>query len=400
MVYTFCRLERNPPEEFAATAPPSNMSLTERVKSLAREVGFHAVGITSAEPFRESEQALRDRYERGLLEGSGYDPDRIRLYTHPRECLPATRSIISVALSYLCHGTHESYVSHGTNAPRGWMARFSQGLDYHAVLQERLNALACRVEAEVGRRVEVRSFADTGPIVDRSAAIRAGTGSRGKNTCLYVGDYGSWVVLGELLADLELEPDEHAPLDICGECDECMKACPTGAICAPYTVDVRICLSHITQSKGFIPHWLREKMGTRIYGCDTCQEACPLNRNAGPGNIDAFRPSAGLGANPELLPLLKMGPSEFRERVGPTTAGWIRRARFRRNVAVALGNVGDPIAVPALIEALSDEDPTIRGHIAWALGRIGTPAGHDALKSALGKETDDQVTSEIAQALS
>lgn len=371
-------------------------SLTERVKSLAREIGFHAVGVTSAEPFVESERTLRDRYERGLLEGSGYDPETIHLYTHARDSFPAARSIISVALSYL---SGETCGTHGTDVPRGWVARFARGIDYHTALQERLGVLAERIGAEIGGHVEIRSYADTGPIADRSAAIRAGLGSRGKNTCVYIGEYSSWVVLGELLTDTELEPDPPAPLDVCGECDECMKACPTGAICAPYTVDVRICLSYITQSKGFIPHWLREKMGTRIYGCDTCQSACPLNRDARPGDIEAFGPSAGPSAHPELLPLLNISPSEFRERLASTTMGWIRRTRFRRNAAIALGNIGDPMAIPGLIEALSDEEPLVRSHAAWALGKIGTRKAESALERARISETDLRVADEIAEAL-
>ncbi len=372
------------------------MSLTERVKSLARGVGFHAVGITSAEPFVEAQETLRERYEHGLLEGSGYDAEKIALYTHPRESLTSARSIISVARSYL---SHESHMSHQSHTPRGWVARFSRGLDYHGVLQERLTELARRIRTEVGSHIEFRSYTDTGPIVDRSAAIRAGIGSRGKNTCVYVGEYGSWVVLGEILTDIELETDSPAPLDICGECDECMRACPTGAICAPYTVDARLCLSRVTQSRGFIPHPLREKLGTRIYGCDTCQDACPLNREAKPGNVAAFRPSAGLGEEPELLPLLNISPSEFKRLIGPTTAGWIGRTRFRRNVAVALGNTGNPIAVPALVKALSDEEPVIRGHAAWALGKIGSDRAKDALESALARENDRSVVAEFAAAL-
>ena len=323
------------------------MSLSEDIKSFAIEAGFHAVGITSAAPFLEAERALRDS-------------------------LPTAKSVVSVALSYLTHKsymTHEPYRTHGS--PHGMVAAFAQGLDYHGVVQERLSALAERIRAQVGRG-EFRSFCDTGPISDRSAAISAGIGSRGKNTCVYIGEYGSWVVLGELLTDLELQPDEASALDICGECDECMRACPTGAIVAPYKLDARICLSRITQSKGVIPIPLREKLGTRIYGCDTCQSACPLNRNAKPGNVEALRPSAGLGEAPELLPLLNISPSEFQERIAPTTAGWIRRTRFRRNVAVALGNVRDPAAVPELTKALSDPEPIIRAHAAWSLGRIGT----------------------------
>ena len=369
------------------------MSLEQDIKSLAREAGFHAVGITSAEPFLESARTLRERYEQGLLEGSGYDPEVIRLYTTPTETLLTARSIISIALSYLSDRSDPS------DGPRGWVARFSRGLDYHQVIQERLFALSGDIQTKLGRRVEVRSFADTGPLVDRSAAIRACIGSRGKNTCVYAGEYGSWVVLGELLTDLELEPDPPAPLDICGECDTCMKACPTGAIRAPYAVDARICLSQVTQSKGFIPHLLREKMGARIYGCDTCQSACPLNKAAKPGNVEEFRPSRGLGASPDLLPLLNMTPAEFKEKVTPTTAGWIRRTRFRRNVAIALGNIGDPVAVPGLVEALSDPESVIRGHAAWALGRIGTPQARTGLDSALSVETDEQVRAEMHLAL-
>ncbi|MHB0999073.1 MAG: tRNA epoxyqueuosine(34) reductase QueG [Armatimonadota bacterium] len=372
------------------------MSLSDDIKSLAHECGFHAVGITGVEPFDASYETLLDRYDKGLLEGSGYNSEVARQYTHPAETMPSARSIISVALSYLTDDMDELTSCSG---PRGWMARFSRGLDYHPVIQDRLLLLSEAVQAKLGRRVQIRSMADTGPIADRSVAIRAGIGSRGKNTCVYVGEYKSWVILGELVTDIDLQPDEPAPLNVCGECGECMAACPTGAICAPYTVDVKICLSYITQSKGFIPHRLRKKMGTRIYGCDTCQSACPLNRGAKPGNIDSFRSFAGLGRNPELLPLLNIAPDEFKMKVAPTTAGWIRRTRIRRNVAVALGNIGDPAAIPELICALFDEAPVIRGHAAWALGQIGTSLARMALDKALTIETDVEVIREIHDAL-
>ena len=137
----------------------------------------------------------------------------------------------------------------------------------------------------------------------------------------------------------------------------------------------------------------------RIYGCDVCQSVCPLNKKAKPGNIDGFRPSAELGGNPELLPLLNMTQEEFDVRIAPTTAGWIRRTRFRRNVAVVLGNIGDPAAVPGLVEALSDPEPIIRRHAAWALGKIGTPPARLALENALAHETDEQAVTEIRNAL-
>jgi epoxyqueuosine reductase len=266
-------------------------------------------------------------------------------------------------------------------------------------MQERLAALANSIQSSFGSNADKRSIVDTGPLVDRSVAIRAGVGSPGKNTCVYTKEYGSWVVLGELITDIELETDTPAPLEICGECSKCLEACPTGAICSPRAIDQNLCISKVSALKGFIPHRLREKMGIRIYGCDVCQAVCPLNKKAKPGNIDGFRPSAGLGSNPELLPLLNITQKEFDVRIAPTTAGWIQRTRFRRNLTVALGNIGDPAAVPGLIETLSDPEPVIRGHAAWALGKIGTPHARLALEKALTRETDEQAAGEMREAM-
>jgi epoxyqueuosine reductase len=370
------------------------MSLADDIKSIALECGFNAVGITGAEPFVEAEQALYRRLPDGHLSMTEYDSSSIRLFTDPSQTLPTAKSIISLAISYL---TDDSESSDGGLSGR--MSRFSRGLDYHLALNERLIALSEALRATVDGKVEIRSFADTGPLADRAAAIRAGIGAPGKNTCVYVKGYGSWVVLGELLTDLPLPVDRPSPPDICGDCDRCIRACPTGALCAPHTVDVKRCLSYITQSKGFIPHEFRARMGTRIYGCDTCQSACPLNGEATPANLSHFRSSGGLGAHPSLLPLLNVTGAEFRSRIAPTTAGWIRRTRFRRNIAVALGNIGDPSAAGPLATAIEDPQEIIRGHAAWALGRIGTREARSILEQALRREEDPRVLSEIRAAL-
>ena len=376
------------------------MSLAEDIKSLAYEAGFHAVGITSAEPFMEAEKTLREHLKRGLLEGSRFQyPENIHSHTHPLETMPTAKSIISVALSYLTDDSGQPPAASSQQPPRGLLSRYARGRDYHGLVQDRLAALVNSIQSSLGSSADKRSIVDTGPLVDRSVAICAGVGSPGKNTCVYTKEYGSWVVLGELITDIELETDTPAPLEICGKCDECIKACPTGAICSPHAVDQNLCISKVSTLKGFIPHRLREKMGPRIYGCDVCQSVCPLNKKAKPGNIDGFRPSAELGNNPELLPLLNMTQEEFDIRIAPTTAGWIKRTRFRRNVAVVLGNIGDPAAVPGLVEALSDPEPVIRGHAAWALGKIGSSQSRLALENALARETDEQVTEEIRMAL-
>jgi len=373
-------------------------TLTDDIKNTAIELGFHAVGITTTAPFEEAERILIGRYKSGFLQGSSFNPDSIRIYTHPRLSFAKASSIIAVAISYL---TDEAlpYADEPAGPSRGILARFSRGLDYHTALAQSLSALECAVRRIAGKNLEARCWVDTGPLLDRSAAIRAGVGSPGKNTCVYVGKYGSWVVLGELVTDLDLEPDEPASLSICGECEECIKVCPTGAIREPYAVDMRICLSQVTQMKGFIPRWLRSKLGARVYGCDTCQSVCPLNRSAIPGNLDVFRPLPKLGAYLELLSLVNISPSEFKRTVALTTAGWIGRSRFRRNVVVAMGNIGDPAFVPALCEALRDPVPLIRAHAAWSLGRIGTRSARLPLEKALAEETDDRVIEEVRLAL-
>lgn len=372
------------------------MSLSDDIKALAYDVGFHRVGIAVADPFTQSSETLTERLNDGMLDGTGINAGRIRQYAKPQDSLPGAKSIISAALSYL---TEDDLSPHSKPGLRGWMARFSRGADYHRELDHRLQSLSESMRARLGVNAEMRQYADTGPISDRSAAIRAGTGIQGKNGCIYSGDYGSWVALGEIVTDAELEPDHAPALDICGNCRNCIEACPTGALSAPNTVDARICLSRVTQAKGFIPLEMRPKLGTRIYGCDTCQEACPLNKGASPGNIEAFRWSAGLGGNPELLPLINISAGEFRKHVGPTTAGWIRRTRIRRNAVIAAGNAGDPAVLGELVASMADPEPIIRGHAAWALGQIGAGQARAALEKALPAEDDPQAAAEIRLAL-
>jgi epoxyqueuosine reductase len=336
------------------------MSISHDIKSLALEVGFHAVGITTAELFDESEMILSQHLKDGFLDGIRFDQEKIERLCRPRDAMPTARSIIAVALSYLTDDMAED----------GRMARFVRCADYHEVMRARLAVLADLITETLGAGVSFKGMCDTRWFSDRSAAIRSGIGVQGKNGCVFVGKYGSWVVLGALLTDLELEVDSLPQTNICGDCDLCTRACPTGALRASRAVDTRICLSLLTQKRGSIPENLREKMGDRLFGCDLCQSVCPLNSRAVPGNIQEFH-GRGIGANPDPCLLVNMSQDDFDATVVPTGAGWIGRASFRRNAAVALGNLGDPSAIPALTEALSDPDPIIQEHASWALGRIG-----------------------------
>lgn len=367
------------------------MSLTEQVKIRARELGFDAVGIAPAVPLEMAERAIRERVESGRLKDYGFARRPAESFTRPDAILPGAKSVIVVAMSYL---TEEPEEGRG-EGPRGKIARFARGSDYHAVVEEKLQQLGKWLAGQTG--ANYRICVDTGPIIDRAAAREAGIGYYGKNTAIITKEAGSWVVLGELITDVELEYDEPASMEECGDCSVCMRACPSGAIACSFVIDQTKCISHLTQMKGFIPRELRPLIGDRIYGCDVCQEVCPKNILVSPkaAPVDTL-----LSGAPYLIPLLNISEEEFKRIIGPTAIAWIGRTRFRRNVAIVLGNAADSAAVPALAEALYDSEPVIRAHAAWALGQIGGDEAISLLKEALEQETDARVVEELEVAIS
>jgi epoxyqueuosine reductase len=265
----------------------------------------------------------------------------------------------------------------------------------------RLRSLA-RFLMEQGARL-AHYYVDTGPVMDRAVAQRAGLGWCGRHSCLITKAFGTWVVLGEVLTDLALDPDPPASGD-CGLCWNCMEgteACPTGAIVEPGVVDARRCISYWTiEHRGWIPVEIRPSLDDMIFGCDLCQEACPFNRLARHTTHPEFRPRPETGTRPKLIPLLNLTEGEYRRLFRRSAVRRARRSGLRRNVAVALGNLGDGRAVPALTHALRDpEDPVVRGHAAWALGRIGGDDARAALQAAWGVEADPRVREEIGAAL-
>ena len=369
----------------------------EAVKSLAAELGFDGVGVTTAEPFDRAEAVAMERLRNGLMDGlPWYHEERVRRGASPSEILPGARSIIAVAMSY--NGDEEPPPS-GQPALRGKVARYARGLDYHGIMQRRLKQLVASLSERIGRPVQARTYVDTGPMQDRAVAERAGIGWFGKNTNVLTSGHGSWVFLGQILTDLALEPD--APVKkTCGRCTICIDDCPTGALIAPYVLDNTRCISYLTiELRGSIPMHLRPLVGDWVFGCDICQDVCPVNRKAQPAREPAFRTGEHGFAAMDLLPLLRMTESEFMERFAGSP---IRRAKYAgllRNACVALGNIGDARAVPALVVALGHESSLVRGHAAWALGAIGGEAARTALESARDAEADESVLEEIAAAL-
>ena len=239
---------------------------------------------------------------------------------------------------------------------------------------------------------------DTGPVLEREFAVRAGMGWFGKHTNLIHKRIGSWLLIGEILLDIKLDEDQPTT-DHCGTCTRCLEACPTEAILEPYVLDSRRCISyHTIELKKAIPLEYREAMGNRVFGCDDCQDVCPWNRRAPVTRHTSFYPRPW-NDMPGLIEMLRLSREEYQARFQGSPIKRTKHRGLRRNAAVALGNTKNLEAVPALIESLSDEEPLVRGHAAWALGNIGGDQAILALEIAHKAENNPDVIEEIEQAL-
>ncbi|HLU65341.1 MAG TPA: tRNA epoxyqueuosine(34) reductase QueG [Kofleriaceae bacterium] len=381
------------------TADPA--ALTAAVLEEARALGFHRVGVARAEPSRRY-RAFEEWLGRGMHGDMSYlaTPEHRVGRADVRALLAGARSAVVVALAYDAGVVPAARLAGG---PRGEVARYARGRDYHALMKWRLRDLADRLSERVGRPVAARPCVDTAPVLERDLAERAGLGFIGKNALLIAPGAGSYLLLGELLLDVELAPtgpEGEAPAR-CGTCRACLEACPTGAFVGPHVLDARRCISYLTiEHRGAIPRELREAIGTRVFGCDVCQEVCPFNA-AAPARTGGDAEIAALAdlerSAPDLVRLLSMGPARWRRFVGKTPLRRAGRDGLLRNACVALGNAGDRSAIPTLTAALTgDRSPLVRGHAAWALGRLGA---RTALESALPAERDPSVREEIEAAL-
>ena len=361
------------------------------LKSWALEAGFDRAGVADLAPLERGEELLR-WLERGDQAGMGYLGRRVEERLDPSRIFPGARSVLVVALQYHPLGQED---------PAGdlWrrVARYARGKDYHDVMGARLKALAARI-SEAFAGCESRPYVDTGPVLERELAARAGMGAVGKNTMLLHPEAGSWFLLGELFLSLDLAPD--VPLtDLCGSCTLCLEACPTGALVEPYRLDSNRCISYWTiEHRGPLPEAAREMVGGWVFGCDVCQEVCPWNREA----RGAVHPEMELPperAELDLARLLLLSRDEYVERFRGSPMKRAKLPGLQRNAAVAIGNRLHRQYVPPLARALAEGEPVVRSHAAWALGRIGGAAAREALSRALENEEDSGVRSEVEAAL-
>jgi epoxyqueuosine reductase len=383
------------------------MGLTEDIKAVAIEVGFDRVGVSDASPLVDAERSIQERIESGLMDGlRWFTPERARLATRPQSLLPGARSILALAAGYL--GARAAPPSRA-GEPRGRIARYAWGGDYHDVLKDLAGRLVERIADIAGRPIGARIFVDSSPLAERAVAERAGLGWFGKNTMLLMPGAGSWAFLCEVILDLSLVPDVPVR-NSCGSCHRCLDVCPTGALVAPGVLDNRLCISFLTiELKDRIPRAQRPLLGSWIFGCDDCQEVCPVNRKAPSARLAALRAYDDEAAFPRLLPLLTLTDATFKERYRHSAVLRAKRWGLQRNACVALGNLRDPVAIEPLGRLLRDETahPLVREHAAWALGRFPEPAAHRALEQGwqalpLAVETAapcDRVRDEIAMSL-
>jgi epoxyqueuosine reductase len=367
--------------------------LTGQIKAEARRLGFTLTGVTTPDP-----PDHLDFFHNWLSKGFHASMDWIAAErslerrSDPRIILPECKSILVLG---------SPYPAPKGNLKGGNIASYALNQDYHDVLPEKLICLVEFLEEKVGHSVPNRWYTDTGPILERELAMRAGLGWIGKNTILINREHGSYFLISEILLGLDLVTDLPITESFCGSCTNCLDTCPTGALREPHTLDANRCISYLTiEHREEIPLELRPQMGDWIFGCDICQVVCPWNKpgSEAPDILDELLPRKELLAI-NLIEELGLGQAEFSARFKGSPVKRTKRRGYLRNVAVVLGNLGDPASLPVLSAALEDPEPLVRAHAAWALGEIGGEGARRSLNNRAEIEVDPQVLLEIQGAL-
>lgn len=340
------------------------MDLTNRIKEKALDLGFSKVGITDTESFPQKiRNQYRDWLKKGYNAGMDYLERNIEKRLNPSMIFEGTKSIVSLAVNY-----YPGWIESSKNKNLSFISRYALGYDYHKVVMDKLKILLDFIVKEVGGKAKGKVYCDTGPLLEKAIAERAGLGWIGKNTTFITKEFGSWVFLGEIILDVELEKDNPSK-NLCSDCNLCIDACPTGAIIAPGIVDTSRCISYLTvENKGEIPIELRESLGTRVFGCDTCQEVCPFNSNVIKTKEPLLKPQKVLLSIP-LENLFMFASENFEEQFKDSAIERAKRVGLLRNIIVAMGNSGNKKYLPLLKKAFNEKEPMIKEHAIWAIGK-------------------------------
>ncbi len=367
--------------------------LKEEVIAYSKTIGIDKIGFTTADPFTELKNRLIRQQELGYQ--SGFEEPDIEKRVTPALLLPEPRSIISIALAY--PAKMKVRVEGKKGERRGFFSRASWGLDYHHILRDRLKKLEEFILTKVPE-ARLKSMVDTGELSDRAVAVRAGIGWSGKNCAVMTPEFGSYVYLGEMITSIPFAPDA-AMEDQCGSCTACIDACPTGALVQGGQINAQRCIAYLTQTKSIIPEEFRDKIGNRVYGCDSCQTSCPVNKGKDFHFHEEMEADPEI-AKPLLKPILKMSNREFKNKFGSVAGSWRGKKPIQRNAIIALAHFKDESAIPDLLSVLENEtSEVLKGTAAWALGKIGSKEALEVLEKAAAKENDLEVNSEIEKSL-
>ncbi|UXH45958.1 tRNA epoxyqueuosine(34) reductase QueG [Rossellomorea vietnamensis] len=367
--------------------------LKQDIITYSKEIGIDKIGFTTADTFSEMKNRLLRQEMLGYQ--SGFEEKDIEKRVDPSLIFDQPKSIIAIALAYPSKMKNAPQSKRGER--RGIFCRASWGTDYHHVLRDRLSKLEEYIVSRVPQ-ARFKSMVDTGELVDRAVAERAGIGWSGKNCSIITPEFGSYVYLGEMVTNLPFAPDTPME-DQCGTCNKCVDVCPTGALMEGGQLDSQKCIAFLTQTKGFLADEYRVKLGNRLYGCDTCQTVCPENKGMDFHFHEEMEPDPEI-AKPLLKPLLTISNREFKEKYGHVSGSWRGKKPIQRNAIIALAHFKDETAVDDLIHVMEkDVRPVMRGTSAWALGKIGGETAEKALLMQQAVETDEEVMDEIRKGL-
>ena len=348
--------------------------LEERIRQVGIALGLDAVGFAGALPTPRTE-FLRDWWSRGYGGEMHYIGRRLEERVDPRRVLPEAKSLVVVGLALPPEPATRPSADE-SRGPLGKIARYAGGDDYHDVLLDRVRALEAALPRLAGRPIRARSYVDTGPVSERAAAEGAGLGWIAKNSCLIHPDLGSHLMLGVILCDLELSPDEPVP-DHCGTCRACLDVCPTDAFVEPYVLDATRCLSYTTiETRGWIPEAMRAAQGDHVFGCDLCQTVCPWNKSRPRSPLEdplGLRERLDQREDwlaPTLEWILDLDEEGFRAATHKTAIRRPGYAGLMRNALVAAGNSGDARLLSRVRRFVEGPDPMLAEHARWALARL------------------------------
>ncbi|MDR7870604.1 MAG: tRNA epoxyqueuosine(34) reductase QueG [Tissierellaceae bacterium] len=336
------------------------LNIKEYILSKSKELGIDIIGFTDAEALLNIEEYLQYRIKNNI--NTEFEETDIEKRINPKITFPDCKSIIVIGISY-----NVDIESDNSHVLKGSLSKSSWGMDYHKVLKTKIEELILEIEKKTD--FSYKYFVDTGPLVDRELAKKAGIGYYGKNCSIINEEYGSFIFIGYILTDLDLEIDESAVKDDCGDCDLCIRSCPTNALTSEYVVNPKRCISYLTQTKGDIPEEFLEKMGTKIYGCDTCQLVCPKNKDVKKSCHKEFIPEITKGII-DIKELLNMSNREFKDKYGSMAGSWRGKNILKRNAIIALGNMKDIKNIDLLLEERGKDNPKLNFYIDWALDKI------------------------------